>query len=164
MNSLANGQVPIVWQNKAYPSLRGLGSWLTNLADRCGQLEEFTRSPDEDMKMVYINRLFNPQSYLTAIKQIKAKADSLDLDKLSIRTDIINKTIEEVKNITQGPQKKDGAYIFGLFVEGARASKVPELRDFTGTAEGHEHSRSSRQRAEAVTASRRRTYTRGRSS
>jgi hypothetical protein len=48
--------------------MRGLGSWLQNLDKRCGQLEEWTRSPDEDMKLVYINRLFNPQSYLTAIR------------------------------------------------------------------------------------------------
>jgi len=60
IQSLANGKVPVVWQNKAYPSMRGLGSWLQNLDKRCGQLEEWTRSPDEDMKLVYINRLFNP--------------------------------------------------------------------------------------------------------
>jgi len=48
--------------------MRGLGSWLQNLDKRCAQLEEWTRTPDEDMKLVYINRLFNPQSYLTAIR------------------------------------------------------------------------------------------------
>jgi len=117
INSLANGQVPVIWQNKAYPSLRGLGSWLTNLADRCGQLEEFTRSPDEDMKMVYINRLFNPQSYLTAIKQIKGSTEGLELNKLTTITQVTAMTPPE---ITAPPPKRDGAYIFGLFVEGAR--------------------------------------------
>lgn len=68
IHSLANGKIPVAWQNKAYPSMRGLGSWLQNLDKRCGQLEEWTRSPDDDMKLVYINRLFNPQSYLTAIR------------------------------------------------------------------------------------------------
>jgi dynein heavy chain, axonemal len=116
-NSLANGQVPMVWQNKAYPSLRGLGSWLENLTKRIEQLGKFEKSPEEDMKLVYINRLFNPQSFLTAIKQVKAKTDTLDLDKLEIHTDIINKCVED---ISQPPPKRDGAYIFGLFVEGAR--------------------------------------------
>ena len=69
---------------------------MTNLTNRCGQLEEFTRSPDEDLKIVYINRLFNPQSYLTAIKQYKASETEQDLNKLEIHTDIINKTVEEI--------------------------------------------------------------------
>lgn len=68
IQSLANGKVPEIWQAKAYPSMRGLGNWLINLAQRCQQLEDWARSPDEDAKLVYINKLFNPQSYLTAIK------------------------------------------------------------------------------------------------
>jgi len=28
INSLANGRVPVSWEKWAYPSLRGLGSWL----------------------------------------------------------------------------------------------------------------------------------------
>jgi len=41
----------------------------------------------------------------------------LELNKLDIRTEIISKTAEE---IDKPPPKKDGAYIFGMFVEGAR--------------------------------------------
>lgn len=97
--------------------MRGLGSWLTNLSDRCGQLEDFTRSPDEDMKMVYINRLFNPQSFLTAIKQVKGASEGLELNKLEVFTEVTSKIPQE---ITTPPPKRDGAYIYGLFVEGAR--------------------------------------------
>jgi dynein heavy chain len=41
----------------------------------------------------------------------------LELNKLKISTDIMNKAAEE---ITGPPAKRDGAHIFGLFVEGAR--------------------------------------------
>lgn len=88
-----------------------------NLDKRCGQLEEWTRSPDEDMKLVYINRLFNPQSYLTAIRQVKGSMESLELNKLEIKTEIMNKAAEEIDSV---PPKRDGAQIFGMFVEGAR--------------------------------------------
>merc|ERR1719337_483874 len=67
--------------------------------------------------MVYINRLFNPQSYLTAIKQIKGSTEGLELNKLTTITQVTAMTPPE---ITAPPPKRDGAYIFGLFVEGAR--------------------------------------------
>lgn len=69
------------------------------------------------MKLIYINRLFNPQSYLTAIKQVKGSTDGLELNKLTINTEMLSKAPPE---ITAPPPKRDGAYIFGMFVEGAR--------------------------------------------
>lgn len=43
--------------------------------------------------------------------------EGLELNKLEIRTEITAKAAEEVDSV---PNKRDGAYIFGLFVEGAR--------------------------------------------
>lgn len=43
--------------------------------------------------------------------------ESLELNKLEIRTEITPKAAEEVDSV---PAKRDGAYIFGMFVEGAR--------------------------------------------
>jgi len=43
--------------------------------------------------------------------------ESLELNKLEVNTEITPKTAEEVDSV---PAKRDGAYIFGLFVEGAR--------------------------------------------
>jgi hypothetical protein len=41
----------------------------------------------------------------------------LELNKLEVRTEITPKAAEEVDSV---PAKRDGAYIFGMFVEGAR--------------------------------------------
>ena len=44
-----------------------------------------------------VSRFFNPQSYLTAIKQVvasNAKGQGLQLNKLYIQTDITKKTID----------------------------------------------------------------------
>jgi len=43
--------------------------------------------------------------------------EKLELNKLEIKTEITNMAAEEV---TAVPAKRDGAYIFGMFVEGAR--------------------------------------------
>lgn len=63
-----------------------------------------------------VSRFFNPQSYLTAIKQVVAgNQRGLELNKLYIQTDITKKAIEQIDSIP-----KDGAYCFGFIVEGAR--------------------------------------------
>lgn len=60
--------------------------------------------------------LFNPQSFLTAICQVSAQKTSQELDKLVTWTDVTKKmAVEEVEGLS-----RDGAYISGLSVQGAR--------------------------------------------
>jgi len=61
-------RVPASWVALAYPSKRGLASWLTNLAKRIEQLNMFRDDPYNIPKVIMIGRFFNPQSFLTAIK------------------------------------------------------------------------------------------------
>jgi hypothetical protein len=42
MLALARDAVPLCWSALAYPSLRPLGSWVTNLIARAGQLADWT--------------------------------------------------------------------------------------------------------------------------
>lgn len=60
--------------------------------------------------------LYNPQSFLTAICQVTAQKNQWELDKLVTWTDVTKKlTVEEVEGTS-----RDGAYISGLNVQGAR--------------------------------------------
>ncbi len=60
--------------------------------------------------------MFNPQSFLTAICQVTAQKNQWELDKLVTWTDVTKKlTIEEVEGLS-----RDGAYITGLSLQGAR--------------------------------------------
>ena len=60
--------------------------------------------------------LYNPQSFLTAICQVTAQKNSAELDKLVTWTDVTKKlAVEEVEGVS-----RDGAYITGLNVQGAR--------------------------------------------
>jgi dynein heavy chain len=76
---------------------------------------------DEPTKIpvvTWINRLKNPQSFLTAIKQVYARKNVKELNKLYIQTDILKKWYWEIDPKDGGA--KEGAYVFGMQVEGAR--------------------------------------------
>lgn len=95
MNALVLNRVPASWANLAYPSKRGLEGWVVNLLQRCEQLNAFRDDPLTLPKVIMISRFFNPQSYLTAIKQVvAANQRGLELNKLYIQTDITKKAIE----------------------------------------------------------------------
>ena len=115
IDAISLNRVPTQWTILAYPSKRGLQNWLENLFKRIDQLNLFRDDPLNIPKVVMISRLFNPQSFLTAIKQIIGRKTQQELNGLYIATEITKKTIEE----TEAPAK-DGAYVFGFILEGAR--------------------------------------------
>jgi len=115
MNSLYLGRVYGGWAKKAWPSLRGLTAWLFNLGARITQLEEWTQNPMEIPKATWISGLITPQSFLTAINQVTAQKNQLELDKLVINTDVTKRTAAEIDTLS-----RDGAFIHGLSLQGAR--------------------------------------------
>ena len=108
-------QIPPRWQKASFPSNRGLMSWLRNLKERCVQLDEWTNDPTRIPKVVDLSKLFNPQSFLTAIKQTCCQQQKLELDKLTVVTEVTKKE----RNQIDAPAR-DGAYVTGLYLEGAR--------------------------------------------
>jgi dynein heavy chain len=117
-NSLLFYRVPERWSNLAYPSMRALGSWLGNLEDRAKQLSDWTREPASIPVVTNIAYLFNPQSFLTAIMQTTSQKYKLELDKLFVLTDVTRKTVSEID-----APPREGAYITGLALDGARWDK-----------------------------------------
>lgn len=116
MGAIWLNQVPATWAKLAFPSSRGLGSWLDNLRHRLEQLNLWKEDPVKVPVVTFLNRLFNPQSFLTAIKQVYAREKELELNKLTIQTDVLKKFYWEADL----PPVKEGAYVFGFQVEGAR--------------------------------------------
>jgi len=72
MDALVVNRVPSVWVALAYPSRRGLEGWIVNLLQRIEQLNLFRDDPLNLPRVIMVSRFFNPQSYLTAIKQVVA--------------------------------------------------------------------------------------------
>jgi len=114
MNALYDDRVPDSWASRAWPSLRPLASWLVNVLDRYKQLEGWTGDLTTP-KVTWLSGLFNPQAFLTAVMQVTARKNELPLDKLVTAVEVTKKTAEEVEAAT-----REGAYVHGLFVEGAR--------------------------------------------
>lgn len=118
-NALFKETLPTWWVKLGFPSTRPLRSWRVNLQDRCVQLDEWVNDPLNIPKVTDVARLFNPQSFLTAIKQLCCQMQGLELDKLSVYTDVTKK---EVKQVDAYP--KEGAFVTGMYLEGARWDMV----------------------------------------
>jgi|688.fasta_scaffold68569_1 dynein heavy chain len=113
--SLSMGFVPPGWAAVAYPSLKPLQLWFTDLLRRYVQLKEWTDVATTPA-CLWISGLFNPMSFLTAIMQKTARADKLPLDNIILRTDVTND--DDPNSIVKAADT--GAYINGFFVEGAK--------------------------------------------
>ena len=118
MKAIFFNTIPASWAKFAFPSSRGLGSWLDNIKQRLEQLNLWKENPSANppLPVTFVNRLFNPQSFLTATKQIYSKEKQAELNKLDIQTDVLKKLYWE----PDLPPIKEGAYVFGFQVEGAR--------------------------------------------
>jgi dynein heavy chain len=117
IDSLKLNRVPPKWIADGFASERKLGSWIISIDLRISQLKYFETElliP----RVVFLNRLFNPLSYLTAIRQVFAQKANLELDKVIIITE---PTIYYLDNTNSNLSlQKDSYYVFGLHLQGAR--------------------------------------------
>lgn len=116
MNDIYTNRVPPQWMALSFESTRGLGSWLLSLGLRLKQLNDWKEDPYKIPAITWLNRLKNPQSFLTAIKQVYARKHMKELNKLFIQTDILKKWYWDIEK----EPAKEGAHIFGMQIEGAR--------------------------------------------
>ncbi|XP_077967769.1 dynein beta chain, ciliary-like [Styela clava] len=113
-NSLFLDSVPESWTKKAYPSLSGLSIWYADLLLRIKELENWTA--DFQLPAAFwLGGLFNPQSFLTAIMQSMARKNEWPLDKMCLQCDVTKKQKEDFSS-----SPREGAYIHGMYMEGAR--------------------------------------------
>ncbi|XP_066570660.1 dynein axonemal heavy chain 11 [Amia ocellicauda] len=113
-SALFYDNVPESWTRLAYPSTYGLAQWFNDLLSRCRELDTWT----QDLVLpavVWLPGFFNPQSFLTAIMQSIARRNEWPLDKMCLTVDVTKKTKEDY-----GHPPREGAYVHGLFMEGAR--------------------------------------------
>ena len=116
MSSLFLDKVPNSWLKKSWPSLRSLASWISNFSDRLNQLEQWSNNASEIPKVTWLSGLVNPTSFLTAICQVTANKKQWELDKLVTFTEVTKRmTTDEIET-----SSRDGAYIIGLNIQGAR--------------------------------------------
>jgi len=112
---LYSEKLPMWWVKLGFASTRSLKSWRVNLQERYAQLDEWINDPLNIPKVVDVAKLFNPQSFLTAIKQLCCQNQGLELDKLQVFTEVTKKEPKQMETAC-----KDGAYVSGFWLEGAR--------------------------------------------
>ncbi|XP_078019489.1 dynein axonemal heavy chain 1 [Epinephelus lanceolatus] len=112
-NSLFNNMVPDMWKAKAYPSLKPLASWVSDLLQRISFLQRWICNGIPPV--FWISGFFFPQAFLTGTLQNYARRSGTSIDTIGFDFEVV---VKSVSQITEKPNT--GCYIHGLFLEGAR--------------------------------------------
>ncbi|XP_076985176.1 dynein axonemal heavy chain 1 isoform X7 [Tamandua tetradactyla] len=115
--SLYNNTVPEVWKAKAYPSLKPLSSWVMDLLQRLNFLQVWIQGGIP--AVFWISGFFFPQAFLTGTLQNFARKSVISIDTISFDFKVMAQSLSELKE-----RPKEGCYIHGLFLEGARWDPV----------------------------------------
>ena len=110
--SLANNQVPGLWESQAYPSLKPLASWVNDLGDRMKFIHGWI--DDGAPPTFWMSGFFFPQAFLTGVRQNYARTFQLAVDTIDYDFHLLDKPFEE---LTEDPE--DGCYVYGFYIEGA---------------------------------------------
>lgn len=119
------------WESKAWPSMKNLISQFADMLSRIQQLTTWSTDLVTPFS-VWISGLFNPTSYLTAVMQVTARRTGLPLDQMTTETHVT--TFLKPDAVDYYPV--DGAFVHGLYIEGARwptGDEAGEPEMMTGT-------------------------------
>jgi len=120
--SLLIGEVPKAF-SFCFLSTKFLGSWIREVAARCKHIQEW--ADDGQPSVFWLSGFTYPTGLLTALQQTSARSNGISIDLLSWDFPIVNKEVEEITEPAQ-----EGAYMVGMFLEGAKWDrKLGCLRD-----------------------------------
>jgi dynein heavy chain, axonemal len=112
-SAIFDNRVPSMWEAKAYPSLKPLSSWVSDLLERTTFISKWIKIGKP--AVYWISGFFFPQAFLTGTLQNYARKSRFPIDTVSFSFAVC----EDVPPSTCDAPA-DGCYITGLSMEGAR--------------------------------------------
>jgi len=112
LECLFAAQVPPAW-HVAYPSMKPLGPWTRDLGQRIAQLTQWAAS--EPPKVFWLSGFTFPVGFLTALLQLSARKNGVSIESLTWDFVVLSGSEQSLHM-----RPKEGAYVKGLFLEGAR--------------------------------------------
>ncbi|XP_042559183.1 dynein axonemal heavy chain 3 isoform X2 [Clupea harengus] len=111
-NSMVIGRVPAAWASRSYPSLKPLGGYVIDLLQRLHFLQDWIDNGPPSV--FWLSGFYFTQSFLTGVCQNYARKYTIPIDYIGFEFDVT----KHESHVEQKPV--DGAYVYGLFMEGAR--------------------------------------------
>lgn len=103
-------RVPPSWLKAGYPSLKGLGGWVEDFVRRWTALR--TWLVEGPPVVFWLSGYFFPQGWITGVLQTHSRVTGIPVDKLGLDVEVCRTEPTE--------RPRHGAYISGLFLQGAR--------------------------------------------
>ncbi|XP_036143732.1 dynein heavy chain 8, axonemal [Monomorium pharaonis] len=110
-DNIYDAKIPKTWKARSWESA-SLGFWFTELLERNQQFSTWLYS-GRPIKF-WMTGFFNPQGFLTAMKQEITRAHKWALDNVTVHNEVLRNIAEEIKK-----PPSEGVYVYGLFLEGA---------------------------------------------
>jgi len=115
LSALYNGRIPLTWLRFSWESAT-LGNWFAGLLGRFDQLHKWLNTGRP--KGYWLTGFFNPQGFLTAMKQEvnrKHAADKWALDDVIMSSEVTHPP-KDYENLREGAA--EGVFVYGLFLDG----------------------------------------------